>query len=331
VSKVMSVCGEALLRAWLDEKRRDADETGTRLAGADEIRERLGDDCRPTAANRGSDGEHYLEVRVRQAALEWVLGAEPHVICAIYRDAVRSWLPYVEALDWRTPVEHRQQVGHAQARQFIEKTGGEVVESLPYGKTVRWYAPPVFQTRLQGLELWAAVLSADAELAQRVAAIGGLEEPDRYRNTFAMGACLVRGDDKAAEAYRGGLGGSYDNDAAVRPQRDELVAGVLRGDEEMLAAGLRATTARYRTMWSPSRYKKTLKIGPHWREPEYSSPEEKLRAVAQELLTYDWVLSEYALACMVLAVRRGLTSALAAPDLWSEWVPQEVVVAATGL
>ena len=67
---------------------------------------------------------------------------------------------------------------------------------------------------------------------------------------------------------------------------------------------------------------------PHWRQPQFDSFEDKLKAVAQDLLGFKWVISEYALACMVLAVRRGLTASLDQQELWSEWVPREIVMAA---
>jgi hypothetical protein len=304
------------------------------LESPDRIRKRLGDDCRPTGKNLqslGFAGENYLEARVEQAALEWALEAEPAAICAIYRDAVERWLPYVEALDWETPVEHFEQVYGAQIRRVAERTGGEVVDDPELGKIVRWHAKPRYGDMAPQLALWAALLSGEADLATRVASVGRLREPSKYQDTFNMVACLVKGDDGAAEAYLQGFRGKYSNDGAYRVQREEIPVGILRADEELIATGLKATTARYRTMWDPKRYKKTVKIGPYWRQPQFDSLEEKLKAVAQDLLIHKWVVSEYALACMVLAVRRGLTASLEQPDLWSEWVPREIVLAATGL
>jgi len=72
-------------------------------------------------------------------------------------------------------------------------------------------------------------------------------------------------------------------------------------------------------------------MGTHWGQPQSDSLEEELKAVAEDLLVFKWVMSEYALACMVLAVRRGLTRSLEQPELWSEWVPREIVLAATGV
>lgn len=328
MGRLIDLCGEDLVRKHLEKQQRWAEEFAGELENADQLRQRRGENRAPLGDNLHGPGRQYLEARARQAALEFALGAAPEHVCALYADGVEGWLPYVETLDWETLVEHKRQVYGAQIKRALADTGGELADDPRLGKVVRWYARPCYGAMAPDIALWAALLSGRPDLPGRVASVGLLQEPTQYQDMFGMVACLVKGDDAAATTYLQGCRGTYSLDAAHRVKREELPVGILHGDEEMIATGLKATTARYGTMWDPKRYKKTVKIGKHWKQPQFDSLEEKLRVVADDLLGLQWVLSEFALACMVLAVGRGLRAALADAGLWSEWVPRPLVLAA---
>jgi hypothetical protein len=328
---VTGFCGEALVQEIRDMYQGMAGMYEGRLESPEEIRASLGDDREPTTQRMASDGLIYLQSRTVQAFLEVALGAKPATVCAVCQDGVERCLPYIEALDWETPFEHRVPVEDSEIEKVVKRTGGEVVDDFPFGKAVCYHAKPCYGAAMPRGLLWAALLSGEADLATRVVSVGSLREPSDDPDPTNMVACLVKGDDAAAEAYVQAFHGAYSDDAETPVQRHELPVGILRRDEGLIASGLRETTARYRAMWDPERYRGYTELGLDWLDPEDESFEAKLKAVARDLLTFGWVLSDYALACMVLAVRRGLTASLDGPELWSEWVPREIVLAATGL
>ncbi len=273
--------------------------------------------------------ESYLRNRCSQAELEYAAGTDCSKVCEIYSDAATSWEPVVECIDFDTPVIYERSAYGAQVKSYIEKYNAQLVPEPPGQggwKTIRYKKKrrPVGLATEQALQ--AAILGGNWPMAKQMAARYEIDEPSEWKDTLGLLIAIINEDWQLAQKCMDTFTGKYPRTNDWIPEREELPRGLLAKDASLFAEGVRRTTVRYRGMWKINKWKKPQKSRRPWKMKKYATFEEKLADIREELIDYRWVSSPFALVYACLALRSGLiTEAIADSDIWSEWVPYDLV------
>jgi ankyrin repeat protein len=169
----------------------------------------------------------------------------------------------------------------------------------------------------QGNALCAALVCWEFEAAERMATACNPGQPQRQSrgNCLGLWRAAILGRTQEAIAF---LDAMPEPRHGNPPQRHELAEGVIRGDAKLVRAGLKATSDRFKKAW-------TLKTwGTPGRLKYYGAVARMVPDVCRQLITHNWLLSDWAVAWMSLAWHRGLTAAFGEPKYFSPWVPWEL-------
>ncbi len=135
-------------------------------------------------------------------------------------------------------------------------------------------------------------------------------------NRFGLLREAILGNTKGAIAFLQNMPRGYDPD--FPPERRELAEGVICGDEELVRAGLKATSNRFKTAWALKTYSTPARL------KRAGTLENMIPDIRRHLIGHNWLMSDWGIAWMSLAWNRGMKGAFSDPGLFSEWLPWDL-------
>lgn len=169
----------------------------------------------------------------------------------------------------------------------------------------------------QGNALCAALACWEFEAAERVANAHnpGQPQPHSRGNSLGLWRAAILGRTQEAIAF---LDAMPEPRYGNPPQRRELAEGVICGDAQLVRTGLKATSDRFKKAWTLKTWCTSSRL------KHYGTAARMVPDVCRQLITHNWLLSDWAVGWMCLAWHRGLTAAFGEPDWFSPWVPWEL-------
>jgi ankyrin repeat protein len=269
-----------------------------------------------------SDTASFVDLCLGRGQLARAWGASAEQLRAIWRAGALAFEPVLAALDFAPRERVRDRATPKEAEVLQTTFGAEIAPSTEGKQFVRATYTAVPQPERDAFykALLCAVLAHERDLAERLAQgyparPAELIADDYYGHKTGVLREIVLGDDEAARRHLDRLPGGY---IADFPQdRLELPQGLLEGSEALLRKGVRKIGTRFAGNWNPKKHEE-------WAKKHHRPLNEVLDGSRHDLLALHWVLSEWGVAYMSLAVRRGLTGLLSDPKAWSEWLPRSL-------
>lgn len=268
----------------------------------------------------------FLEHAVKLARLLYGIGKSPREVRAVLREGVDAFAPIVGVLDYSV-AQRSYSVAKAMAKKFDSKEVNTVTgrifrpanANLGPGFTVITVKvrnqPKRHETETA---LTAALMAWDFAGAERMAEAYHLQPTEKGEdpNSFGLLREAILGHREGALAFLANFPRGYDPD--FPPKQRELAEGVIREKPEVIRAGLKSVSKRFKTAWTPKTYATPARVA------RLGTLEQMMPKIRSHLIGHDWLLSDWAVAWMSLAWHRGLKEAFSDPNLFSEWVPWEL-------
>lgn len=267
----------------------------------------------------------YMQTSLRMAHLLHGSGAKANEIRAVLREGIRVFSPVVSVLRFWS--EHDLAVTASDAKkydghEFDAYLDGVFLPAAHYTgsryKTVRVRIRE--QPALQEMEdaLKSALIAWDFESAEQLASGYQLRPAVKGDppNRFGVLREAVLGNTKSAMTFVRNLPKGHDPD--FPPEHRELADGIISGNAELVRAGLKATSTRFKTAWTLKTYNTPARL------KRAGTLENMIPHIRAHLIGHKWLMSDWGIAWMSLAWKRGMREAFSDPSLFFEWLPWQL-------
>jgi ankyrin repeat protein len=220
------------------------------------------------------------------------------------------WCEQSSFAEWAFELARLENANGSSANQFRDVVREAIIAYEPV-------AALCHSAEGKGHVLCGALACWEFDIAERMATACEPGQPEKHNrgNCLGLWRAAILGRTREALAF---LDAMPEPRHGNPPQRRELAEGVIHGDAKLVRAGLKATSDRFKKAW-------TLKT---WGTPSrlkyYGTVARMVPDVCRQLITHNWLLSDWAVAWMSLAWHRGLTAAFGEPKYFSPWVPWEL-------
>lgn len=251
--------------------------------------------------------------------------AKPDGIRAVLHEGVKAFAPVVPLLKFWSEQELAVIASKAakyDGRQFDDYLSGvflpPALNSGPRYKTVRVRIREQPAQKEMEDALKSALIAWEFESAEKLAAAYDLRPATKGDpvNRFGLLREAVIGNTKQAMSFLQNVPKGYDQD--FPPELRELAEGVIHGNAELVRIGLKATSSRFKTAWTLKTYSTPARL------KRFGTFENMIPAIRSHLVGHNWLMSDWGIAWMSLAWKRGMEEAFSDPSIFSEWLPWEL-------
>lgn len=271
-----------------------------------------------------SDVEYYVSHVVKEGVFFWHKGMPAAELRATYRDAASRYAALMGVYDFSTPVAREISVSWCDAHGIEEMKKGLGKDILGVAKRrdgtyLRYLDCYRLDTYAAEAALLCAMIAQDWNLARSLAEHNPipLQIPRRGYQSFVLLRFALLGDRRAAK-YADGFPARLQG-VDFPPRRGDLILGIARGDEDILAKSLQGINKTFREKWNIKKY-----IAPQWLRRHGGSEERLRETIQRDLIAYQWLYSPWTVGLLCFAAHAGMADLYRHPNKFSDFVPHDL-------